>query len=212
MKGKKVTLLGGGRIAERRVRKLVSYGARVVAAAQQFTPFFSSGPTSKNLTLMYLDLSRDTDQIESLLRTSTLAFIATNDHILNRKLARLAKSVKVPVNVADNPQLSDFFVPAITKIGDIQIAISTGGKSPLIAGALRKRIEKMISPLDLNQVALQNYARLVAKRHISDTEKRKKFLHQLLENTRIRNFLKDGKVSEARRLVYRLAKSQKDNC
>lgn len=205
LKGKKTVVLGGGRVAERRARKLLSYGAHVAAAAREFTPFFSR--KLKNLSLTRLDLESDMEHLESLLQNVTLAFVATDDHALNLKLTDLVKRSKLPVNVADNPKISDFFVPAIARFGDVQVAISTGGKSPTMAQALRRRIGEVISLDDLNQVMLQYYARRITKKYIPDIDRRRRFLRQLLTSKEVTAFLETGKILDAKRFVNRLAKS-----
>lgn len=159
------------------------------------------------MTKIRLNLGEDIAQIKTLLRNTALAFIATNDHKLNRKLTDLAKGARVPVNVPDNPKISDFFVPATIKFGDVQIAISTNGRSPAMARTLSKRIEGIVSWDDLNQVILQDCARKAAKIYIPNIEQRQRFLHQLLKTDRISRLLKAGKMLEAKLLTDGMVKS-----
>ncbi len=66
----------------------------------------------------------------------------------------------------DNPALSDFILPAVAHIGDVKIAVSTSGKSPAMAKALRERIEKLIQPEDLLEIELQSHLRSILKEQI----------------------------------------------
>src|SRR5207244_1839200 len=75
------------------------------------------------------------------LRGAVAAFAATGDVDRDTAAQRVAKSIGVPVNVADRPALCDFILPAIVDRDDVVVAISTGGASPTLAAALRGRIE-----------------------------------------------------------------------
>ena len=62
------------------------------------------------------------------------------------------------VYAVDNPALSDFILPAVAQVGDVKVAVSTGGKSPAMARVLRERIEKLVTPEDLLEIELQEKA------------------------------------------------------
>jgi siroheme synthase-like protein len=76
-----------------------------------------------------------------------LAFAATDDRAVNRAIALEAKRRGIPVNVADCPEECDFLVPARVRSGDLQIAISTGGRSPRLAAELRRKLESVLAPV-----------------------------------------------------------------
>src|SRR6185503_9466198 len=70
----------------------------------------------------------------------------------DRAAAETARAAGVPVNVADQPDLSDFIMPAIVRRGDVAIGISTGGASPALARLVRERIERVL-PARLGELA-----------------------------------------------------------
>ncbi|MGY0041537.1 precorrin-2 dehydrogenase/sirohydrochlorin ferrochelatase family protein [Pedobacter sp. NJ-S-72] len=72
------------------------------------------------------------------LEQADLVIAATNDNLLNEEIIRDAHALKLLVNVADKPDLCDFYLGSIVKKGDLKIAISTNGKSPTIAKRLKK--------------------------------------------------------------------------
>jgi siroheme synthase-like protein len=74
-----------------------------------------------------------------------LAFTATDDRNVNAAVARGAKRLGIPVNVADAPAECDFLVPARIRSGDLQITISTSGRSPRLAAELRRKIEEILA-------------------------------------------------------------------
>lgn len=69
-----------------------------------------------------------------------LAFAATGDKTVNQKIAALCREQHIPCNVADNPDLSDFLVPAVWRQANIQVAVSTCGASPALAGHIRDEL------------------------------------------------------------------------
>lgn len=75
------------------------------------------------------------------LRGAVLAFAATNDREVNHAVAGEARRRRIPVNVADSFEECTFIVPARVVLGNLQIAVSTGGVSPRLAKELRRRLE-----------------------------------------------------------------------
>ena len=71
-------------------------------------------------------------------------FAATNDRAVNHRIAFAAKRRGIPSNVADSAAECDFLVPARVAKGRVQIAISTGGSSPRLAAALRRKLEEIL--------------------------------------------------------------------
>jgi precorrin-2 dehydrogenase/sirohydrochlorin ferrochelatase len=111
----------------------------------------------------------------------------------------------------DNPAVSDFMFPALAKISDVRIAVSTSGKSPSMARVLRKRIEKMITEEDLLQIKLQDYIRPILKHHVSGHKVRKLVLSEIIEDNRIKKLLRTGKFDDAKQFALDIAESFKDN-
>lgn len=115
--GRRVVVVGSGHAADRRADLARSAGAAVYQL--------------------------DRVSIEDLGGTAAV-FIATGDLETDTEAQTAAKAARVPVNVADRPQLSDFILPAIVDRDDVVVAISTGGASPTLAALLRGRIEAML--------------------------------------------------------------------
>jgi len=114
------------------------------------------------------------------------------------------------VYAIDNPEISDFMFPALAKIDDIKIAISTSGKSPTMARVLRQRIEKMITKEDLLQIQLQNYIRPILKQRLPEQKIRKIVLSEILEDTHIKKLLRKGKFDDAKNLALEIAERFQD--
>ena len=133
---KKCVVVGGGEIALRKVRTLLERGAIV----QTIAPTLCSG----------LSLLVDSKAISVLprnyqpgdLKNTCIAIAATTETETNKKVAMEARRRGIPVNVVDDPEQSDFIVPACVQRGELTIAVSTAGKSPALARKIRNRLEK----------------------------------------------------------------------
>lgn len=131
LRGREVVVVGGGKVAVRKARGLIEAGAKVTVVAP--------------------DLAEEIDVIwkkrryrRGDLKNAALAFAATNDRAVNARIATEAKSLGIPVNVADAPDECDFIVPSRVRRGNLQIAVSTGGESPRMAKELRKQLESVL--------------------------------------------------------------------
>jgi len=140
LKGKLCVVVGGGRVAERKVRSLQKAGALVKVISPEITE-----------SLLQLELKgkvvhhprsfRSDD-----LRGAFLTIAATDDRATNERVSRQALRLKIPVNVVDDPAHSSFIVPSLVEQGDLLVAISTSGQSPALAKLLRQRLQKEIGP------------------------------------------------------------------
>ncbi len=132
LRGRKVVVIGGGRVAARKVRGLVEAGARVTVIAPEVTV---DAAVERVVRRKY----RRGD-----LRGAALAFAAADDRAVNRAVGEEARRRGIPVNVADRADECTFLVPARVRRGAVQIAISTGGTRPRLARELRERIEEAL--------------------------------------------------------------------
>jgi siroheme synthase-like protein len=109
---------------------------------------------------------------ESDLENKDLAILATDDKELHRRIKSLANEKGILVNVADTPELCDFYLGSIVQKGNLKIAISTNGKSPTIA----KRIKEVLSdtiPDEINDL-LNNLQSIRDKMNVDFAEKVKR--------------------------------------
>ena len=133
-------VIGGGEIAEAKVRALLDAGAIVTIVSPE---------TTDGIKLQAADgkirhLAREYEYGD--LRGMSLAYVTTDNPEIARCAAAEARELGIPLNIADNPESSAFISPATFRRGDLQIAISTGGASPAVARMLRQRLEQQIGP------------------------------------------------------------------
>jgi siroheme synthase-like protein len=126
-----------------------------------------------------------------------LTVISTSLSTLDRKMANIARNFGSLVYVVDSHKLNDFDMPAVAKLGDVRVAISTGGKSPAMASILRQRIERNITKDDILQVKLQGLVRDKIKSYLLDADLRKKTIYRLLRDRKIRSLLKRDRFDDA---------------
>jgi precorrin-2 dehydrogenase / sirohydrochlorin ferrochelatase len=132
LSGKKCVVVGGGKVAERKISALVRAGACVDVISPDLTAplekFRSSG------TINHVGREFKKGDLEG----AFLAIAATSNEKVNR-----AVSCEAPflVNVVDVPELCNFIVPAVVERGPLTIAVSTGGASPAMAAEVRRELE-----------------------------------------------------------------------
>ncbi|MBV9971445.1 MAG: uroporphyrinogen-III C-methyltransferase [Xanthobacteraceae bacterium] len=144
----KVALIGSGPAAVNKLRLLRAAGADVrwysedIDVAEEM--LLASRPPGR-LELAFAD------PLQANFREFRLLVSATGT-ALDDAVAALARTVNVPVNVVDRPDLSSFIFPAVVDRGEVVVAIGTGGASPVLARRLRERIEAML-PARIGELA-----------------------------------------------------------
>lgn len=166
-------VVGGGPVAERKVRMLLKFGARVLLVSPKVKKGLLDLAEKGSITVA------EREYRENDLEGACLVFAATDAEEINRRIKAEAGARNIPVNVVDNPLLCDFIVPSIVKKGPIIVAISTSGGLPSLSKKLRQSIAKEITHDYIK------YARILAKvrKLLIDTEpdkrRRKVLLNEL---------------------------------
>lgn len=204
--GKTVLIFGGGKTGEKKAKKFSQANSTVIVVSKDFTDGLKRLSQQGKLKLVEAKLEIDSPSITSLISKSDLVIAATNDPTLNENFVNEARKRGILVCAVDMPSINDFNIPAIAHIGEIRIAISTGGKSPAMARILRKRVEEIITKEDVLQVELQHYARNLVKSHIPDEKARRDVLYKIIQNSSIKQLLKEDNLKEAEALAKQIVK------
>jgi precorrin-2 dehydrogenase/sirohydrochlorin ferrochelatase len=138
--GKQAVIVGGGRVAARKCQALLDAGAAVRVVAPRLTRELSACVRAGAVT--HVPRHFETADLDG----AFLVFAATSDRNVNRAVAAEAAARGVLVNVADAPELCDFTVPASLRQGDLLVTVSTGGRSPALARAIRRQLETAFGP------------------------------------------------------------------
>ncbi len=203
--GKRALVIGGGNESSRKVEALLSQQCKIFVVAekaeQSIKNYADEGKVSLDLRkIENVDFLKDYKQLDLILAT-------TDDPDINREILVVGKKkYGCYVYAADDPQVSDFSHPSVININDtVQIAISTGGRSPLMGKSIRQDLEplikKSISDLILMQINLQDQLRSMSKKVIPSVEYRKKFLTELLGDKSVNQCLEEKKIPMARELA-----------
>lgn len=207
--GKYILVVGGGEESYRKVLKFMEAQPKIQVVSKSF----SSGMLRLCESGKIERVKSEVKDAEAFLRgfnpKPDLVIAATDNQKFNEELALKAKALGCLVYTLDNPKISDFTLPAATKIGEVKVAISTGGKSPAVAGILRRRIEKTITEEDLLQIRLQQEIRGLLKKEIPDQKTRRKIVFQILDNKRVLRLLKEGKFNEALEEAFKMVEKHK---
>ena len=108
-----------------------------------------------------------------------LVVAATNIRDLNKEVHRLAKAKGKIINVADTPELCDFYLGSIVTRGNLKVAISTNGKSPTFAKRFRQLLEKIL-PEETND--LLTHLKIIRDRLQGDFEEKVKALNEVTKS------------------------------
>ena len=209
--GKYVVIVGGGTEAYKKTLSFLDAGSKILVASRTFTSGIKKLHQEKKINLLKANIKNGETFFNQLNPKPDLLAVATNDQKLNVQLSKRARSAGCMVYVADNPSISDFILPAVARIGDVRIAMSTGGKSPAMAKVLRQKVERLITQEDLLQIKLQNYTRAILKQRFSDQKVRKKILYKILNDEQVKKLLRNDKLNEAQRVALTIMESFRVN-
>jgi uroporphyrin-III C-methyltransferase/precorrin-2 dehydrogenase/sirohydrochlorin ferrochelatase len=133
--GASVLVVGAGAVGTRKIEALLAGGARVTVVAREFSPAVEERAARGDLTAL-----RGTFH-PSQMEEAELVFAATRDRALNHRVSAEARRRRIPVNVADSPEECTILLPAVVRGEGFTAAISTGGRHPGAAKALREFLE-----------------------------------------------------------------------
>jgi precorrin-2 dehydrogenase/sirohydrochlorin ferrochelatase len=138
MQGKLAVIIGGGKVALRKLRSLLATGASIRVIATTVYPEIAALKDSGKVELRVGNYNvADLDQ-------AFLVIAATDDPLVNEQVSADARERRLLVTVADNPEAGDCTFPALLKRGDLEIAVSTGGRCPTFAVDVRDGIAEHI--------------------------------------------------------------------
>jgi len=204
LKGKQVLIVGGGVESSRKVEALLSQQCNITVVAEKVEKAIKDHAEKGKISLELRKIHH-VDTINKF-KYVDLILATTDDRKLNREIVLFGKSHRCYVYAADDPHVSDFSHPSIINIDDtVQVAISTGGRSPLLGKALREQVEpiikKAVSKLIIDQIKLQEQFRIKIQKYIPSTEYRKKFLIEIINNKNINKSLEENNNVMARTLA-----------
>ena len=173
LEGRRCLVVGAGKVAEGKIRGLFDAGASVEVVAPfavpQIQQWFGQGVLSWQQRVFE---PRDLDH-------ASIVIAATPSHEVNTQVFEEAQLRNVLCNSVDDPENCDFYYPAVVERGDLQIAISTNGRSPALAQRLRQELEQQFGPEYETWLEELGVSRDQLFATNVDAEARRKLLHEL---------------------------------
>jgi precorrin-2 dehydrogenase/sirohydrochlorin ferrochelatase len=207
VKGKRAIVIGGGTEGVRKVRGLLGQDCRITVISSRVNRYLTEQAELGRIELVKASLkdARILDDYNDVF----LVLAATSDRELNRRLVEKGRSMGSFVYAADDPAVSDFSYASVINIeGVMQVAISTSGKSPIMARKVRIRAERVLRRIikksDIENAKLQEFARQAARPKIKTVGERKEFLYSLIKDERIQNLIKEDRIEDAKSATLEL--------
>ncbi|AEF94401.1 siroheme synthase [Desulfotomaculum nigrificans CO-1-SRB] len=191
LEGQLCLVVGGGKVAERKIGSLLECGARVRLVSPQVTDQIKKWADLGQIELLQREY-RPSD-----LTGSFLVFATTDNAEVNCQVARDCGERHLPVNVADNPTHCSFFVPSVIRRGKLSIAISTGGSSPKLAAKIRRQLESQFGPEYAEFLDLLSDVRRQVLADVEDIGQRQAIFYSLVESD-ILDLLKNKKYDQVK--------------
>lgn len=204
---KHVIVVGGGIEGVRKVKGLLGQNCKITVISERMNSYLDELSQQKKIEIVKMKI-KNADILDNY-QDIFLVLAATDNKELNRKIIEKGRSMMSFVYAADDPQVSDFSYASIINIeGVMQVAISTSGKSPIMARKLRIKAERILRRIikqsDIENTKLQEYARMAARPKIKTVMERKRFLYSIINDKNIQNLINENKIAEAKAATIEL--------
>ncbi|WP_314927729.1 siroheme synthase CysG [Aeromonas piscicola] len=192
---KPVLLVGGGEVAERKARLLLDAGARLTVVSPALDPELAALAASGTIDWLAAEFE------PALLTGKWLVVAATDRREVNALVYQSANQAGIFANVVDDPKRSSFIMPSIIDRSPLMVAISSGGKAPVLARLLREKLEALL-PQHLGAVAaFAGGLRDRVKARFASMGERRQFWERLLGADRLGQALARGDKASANQLA-----------
>lgn len=190
LEGKRCLVVGAGNVGEPKIGGLIDTGAQVCVIALRASEIVQGWAQAGKISLELRAFASDD------LDGTFLAVVATASRALNESIYRAAQRRGVLCNVVDVPEYCDFYYPAVVRRGDLQIAISTNGRSPSLSQKLRQQLEQQFGPGYEQWVAELGETRKLVMASDLDPERKKELLHSLASREAVKAAIAESAKDE----------------
>ena len=192
---KPVLLVGGGEVAERKARLLLDAGAQLTVVAPELDPELAELAANGSIEWLAGEFA------PAQLAGKWLVVAATDRREVNALVYQSANQARIFANVVDDPKRSSFIMPSIIDRSPLMVAISSGGKAPVLARLLREKLEALL-PQHLGAVAaFAGSLRERVKARFASMGERRRFWERLLGADRLGQALARGDGASAHQLA-----------
>ncbi len=205
MSGKNVLIIGGGGVGTSRAKKFLEAGANVKVLSIEFTSEIKE-LEKDNPRLELIEDDANTFNLEPLFEWAHFVTVAVGDLKLNEIVKELAVRKKCFLNLANDSSRTEVVVPFDGEYGGIRFAVTTEGKSGVVARMVRDSILEMLKGDDEKIYLLKamDYLKKYMKAEKVPIDLRMSLYFEISSNEEFRSLVKEGKVEEAKNLAERL--------
>jgi len=183
LEGRRVVVVGGGEIAASKIGGLLQAGAKVIVVSPAISSQLAALAVENNIEW------REKEFAPEDLEGAFLALAATSLSSVNESVYRAAEARGLLCNAVDDIQNCHFYYGSVVQRGDLQIAISTNGKSPALAQRLRKELEAQFGPEYQSWIEWLGAAREVLRASGAPHARNREVLHKLASREMFKRFL-----------------------
>lgn len=199
IKNRRCGVIGGGQVAYRKIISLLECGAKVVVISKEIIQDIKILIDDKKVE--YLNDNYNFKYISDLY----LVFAATSEANVNKEVYKQCSEKNILINVVDEPEICNFIVPSKIQRGDLTIAVSTNGKSPMLAKKIREDLEKIYD--DRYKIFLNIMGQIRKKAFVTlkDHKKRSEFYRTIVYSDLIDRLSQENRESIEREIMKILA-------
>jgi len=195
LKNRHCLVVGGGDIAARKVHLLLKANASITVCAPEICDAILQKAKNNKINIIKEAF------YDELITDKWLVVAATNLHHINEHVAQLAEQKQILVNVVDEPDLCSFIMPSIVDRSPIVVAISSGGKAPVLARLIRERLEALL-PMHIGRLAkISGEFRHRVKQVITKESLRRRYWEKLFGNGDLASLLQKGQIEKAQQFM-----------
>ena len=211
IQNKTVIIIGGGNEAKKRINSLLKQNCEILVISDSVNTQINKLSKLKKIKIIKEKIE-DTKFISKF--KPHVIIITTNDKKINQRIIKYAKRKRIIAYSSDNPEESDFSNPAIIDFPNtIQIAIFTGGQSPIMSKKIKdtseKVFKKIITKEVIAQIKIQKIGREFAKEFIPSHTQRRECLRKITSDNEIDQLIKDGQIKKAEKRAITIIRNWK---
>lgn len=199
---KKSLVVGGGKVAERKIQSLLDCGAQVYVVSPKITPVL--GELARTGKIVHIQRSYTATDLEN----AFLVISATDNDKINKRVAADCLERNILINVVDDPAKCNFIVPSVYRQGALSISVSTEGRSPVLARKIKEDLPGLFGPEYGEFLELMGTLRERIKTTVAVPEERRRLFYDLV-NSDILDLLKNGQHEKVKeRIDHVLSRSR----
>lgn len=172
IKDKRCVIVGGGKVALRKVEKLIPFEPKIIVIAPEICREIRNCADVKSISRSFCE-----DDLDG----AFMAIGATDDEEINARVYELCMKKKILVNTVDDREKCGFIFPALVNKNNITVGISTSGSSPVYAKYLKEQIENNLGARQLEIAGIMSRYRSVIRLKFADEDMRRDAAEKLLK-------------------------------